>query len=85
MLEEDRKPTPALLRAAERYKNLVGWLTMDKNDKNLVLSDRDRDIFLEELETPSEPNEKLKEAAKKHKDSIRRNTKRYKDRKDKLS
>jgi uncharacterized protein (DUF1778 family) len=34
------------------------------------LSDRDRDIFLEELETPSEPNEKLKNAAKRHKEMI---------------
>jgi len=25
MLEEDRKPTKAMLRAGERYKKLVGW------------------------------------------------------------
>jgi len=40
---------------------------MDENTGNITLSDRDRDIF---LETPSEPNEKLKNAAKRHKEMI---------------
>jgi len=40
---------------------------MDKNDKNLVLSDRDRDMLLEALETPPEPNKKLKQTIKRHK------------------
>jgi|APSaa5957512576_1039674.scaffolds.fasta_scaffold237468_1 hypothetical protein len=43
---------------------------MNKKDKNIVLSDRDRDSLLDALETPPEPNEKLKEAAKRHKEMV---------------
>lgn len=35
-----------------------------KNRDNLTLSDRDRDLFLEALENPSKPSERLKQAFK---------------------
>jgi len=34
------------------------------------LTDRDRDSFLDALETPPEPSEKLKQAAKRHKEMV---------------
>ena len=70
MLDEDRKPTQALLKAGKRYKKLTERLEMDEDNIIITLSDRDRDIFLEALETPPEPNEKLREAAKRHKEMI---------------
>ena len=43
---------------------------MNKKDKNIVMSDRDRDTLLDALETPPEPSEKLKQAAKRHKEMV---------------
>ena len=43
---------------------------MDKNTEIKPLSDRDRDSFLDALENPPEPNEKLKQAAKRHKEMV---------------
>jgi uncharacterized protein (DUF1778 family) len=36
-----------------------------------VLSDRDRDIFLQMLDNPPPPNEALKKAAKRYKQTIK--------------
>jgi len=46
---------------------------MDKNTKNVVLSDRDRDKLLDALETPPKPTEKLKQAAKRWKENEEKN------------
>jgi len=35
MLEEDREPTKAMLKAAERYKELVGWKDLNKKNKGV--------------------------------------------------
>ena len=42
---------------------------MDKKDINITLSDKDRDMLLDSLETPPEPNKKLKQTTKRWKEN----------------
>lgn len=58
------------------YPNLREWKAEERaaweetKEKELVLSEKDSAIFQELIENPPEPNTKLKEAAKKHKERV---------------
>lgn len=51
-------------------KDFQEFLASVHEDNRITLSDEDRDIILEALENPPEPNEKLKEILRKAKEKF---------------